>query len=313
MDRFTACFAELEDPRESNARHRLPEILIIAFCAMLCGAEDCCDMALFGRAKHAFLRQFLRLPHGIPSHDTFSRIFRLLDPAQFQARFLRFMQQFAAAASGVVAIDGKTLRRSFDRASKSSPLHLVSAWAADARLVLGQVATAEKSNEITAVPVLLEMLSLKGCIVTVDALNCQRTTAAKVLERGGDYVLALKGNQGTLHTDVSLYLDDPVHAPMLARSVEVDGDHGRIETREAFITADVGWLQERHAWPGLATIGKVVRTRENNGKTSHETAYYLMSAKLSAERFGQVVRTHWSVENSLHWVLHGKRIGGGRG
>jgi len=303
MDRFTACFAELDDPRDSNARHNLTEILVIAFCAMLCGAEDCSDMARFGRAKESFLRQFLRLPHGIPSHDTFSRLFRLLDPAQFQACFLRFMQQFAAVASGVVAIDGKTLRRSFDRASKTSPLHLVSAWAADARLVLGQVATAEKSNEITAVPVLLEMLSLQGCIVTVDALNCQRATAAKVLERGGDYVLALKGNQGTLHEDVSLYLDDPAVEPRLQRCRTVDGDHGRIETREALVCSDIGWLQQRHAWPGLAAIGKVVRTRESNGKTSRETAYYLLSATLSAERFAQVVRTHWSIENSLHWVL----------
>lgn len=303
MERFTACFADLKDPRDSNARHDLNEVLIIAFCAMLCGAEDCSDMALFGRAKETFLRQFLRLPHGIPSHDTFSRVFRLLDPAQFQACFPRFMQQFAAAASGVVAIDGKTLRRSFDRASKTSPLHLVSAWAADARLMLGQVATAEKSNEITAVPVLLEMLSLKGCIVTVDALNRQRATAAKVLERGGDYVLALKGNQGTLHADVSLYLDDPAIAPMLEQCGTVDGDHGRIETRAAFVCADIDWLRERHAWPGLAAIGKVMRTREHNGKTSRETAYYLLSTKLSAERFAEVARTHWSIENSLHWVL----------
>src|SRR3954452_12960200 len=169
MDRFIACFAELEDPRDSNARHDLTEVLLIAFCAMLCGAEDCCDMALCGRAKESFLRQFLRPPHGIPSHDTFSRLFRLLDPVQLQACFLRFTQQFSAAASGVVEINGKTLRRSFDRASKTSPLHLVSAWAADARLVLGQRTTAEKSNEITAVPVLLAMLALKGCIVTVDA------------------------------------------------------------------------------------------------------------------------------------------------
>lgn len=214
MERFTACFADLEDPHESNARHLLAEILIIAFRATLCSAEDCCDMALFGRAK----QDFLRLPHGIPSQDTFSRVFRLLDPGQFQACFLRFMQQFAAAASGVVAIDGKTLRRSFDRASKTSPLHLVSAWAADARLVLGQVATAEKSNEITAVPVLLEMLALKGCIVTVDALNCQRATANKVLERGGDYVLALKANQATLHADVRLYFDDPAIDPKLGQN-----------------------------------------------------------------------------------------------
>jgi hypothetical protein len=160
MEEFAACFAELDDPRGDNARHDLLEILTIAFCTVLCGGEDCSDMALFGRAKEPFLRQFLQLRHGIPSHDTFSRVFRLLDPAKFQSCFLQFMECFAEAAQGVIAIDGKTLRRSFDRAADRSPLHLVSAWAAGSRLVLAQVATDDKSNEITAVPKLLEMLSL---------------------------------------------------------------------------------------------------------------------------------------------------------
>ncbi len=303
MERFTACFAELEDPREDNARHNLHEILVIALCAMLCGAEDCSDMALFGRAKEPFLRQFLRLSHGIPSHDTFSRVFRLLDPAQFHACFLRFMEDFATAARGVIAIDGKALRRSFDRAAQKSPLHLVSAWSVGCRLLLGQVATEEKSNEITAVPKLLEMISLKGAIVTADALNCQRTIAAKVVEKGGDYVLALKGNQSTLFEDVRLYLDDPAHASALSASEPaVDGEHGRIETRQAFVCTNINWLRD-HGWPGLAAIGKVTRNREINGATSQETAYYLLSAALPAARFGQVVRAHWGIENSLHWVL----------
>ena len=302
MDRFAACFAELDDPREANARHDLHEILVIALCAVLCGGEDCSDMAVFGRAKAPFLRQFLRLRHGIPSHDTFSRVFRLLDPAQFHACFLRFMQDFAAA-QGVIAIDGKTLRRSFDKAAKRSPLHLVSAWAAGCRLVLGQVATDSKSNEITAVPKLLAMLSLRGTIVTADALNCQRTIAAQVVAQGGDYVLALKGNQGSLHEDVRLYLDDPAHAPKLATHRAVDGDHGRIETRDAGIGSDIGWLQERHQWPGLGAIGKVCREREINGVSSRETAYYLLSTPLTPARFGAVVRAHWGIENSLHWVL----------
>lgn len=303
MERFAACFAELDDPREANARHDLHEILVIGLCTMLCGGEDCSDMAVFGRAKAAFLRQFLRLRHGVPSHDTFSRVFRLLDPAQFHACFLRFMQDFATAAQGVIAIDGKTLRRSFDTAGKKSPLHLVSAWAAGCRLVLGQVATDAKSNEITAVPKLLEMLSLKGVIVTADALNCQRAIAAQVVEQGGDYVLALKGNQGTLHQDVRLYLDDPAHAPALTSSREVEGDHGRIETRDAFVCTNIDWLQEQHQWPGLTAIGKVSRLREINGTISHETAYYLLSTALSPTQFGEVVRAHWGIENSLHWVL----------
>jgi len=303
MERFFACFEELEDPREDNARHDLQELLLIALCAMLCGAEDCSDMAVFGRAKEAFLRRFLRLRHGIPSHDTFRRVFRLLDPAQFHACFLRFMQDFAQAAQGVIAIDGKTLRRSFDRATQKSPLHLVSAWAAGSRLLLGQIATDEKSNEITAVPKLLEMLSLKGTIVTADALNCQRTIAAKVVEKGGDYVLALKGNQGTLLEDVRLYLDDPAHASVLSiGKPEVEGDHGRIETRQAFVRTKVDWLAE-HDWPGLAAVGKVMRTREVKGVVSQETAYYLLSSALLPARFGEVARGHWGIENSLHWVL----------
>jgi predicted transposase YbfD/YdcC len=303
MEKFAACFAELDDPRGDNARHDLLEILMIAFCTVLCGGEDCSDMALFGRAKEPFLRQFLQLRHGIPSHDTFSRVFRLLDPAKFQACFLHFMEGFAEAAQGVIAIDGKTLRRSFDRAAARSPLHLVSAWAAGSRLVLAQVATDDKSNEITAVPKLLEMLSLNRAIVTADALNCQRAIAEQVVQQGGDYVLALKGNQGTLHDDVQLFLDDPAHAPELSVSRAIDGDHGRIEMRESSLCTKIDWLQKQHHWPGLAAIGKVARTREINGKTSNETAYFLLSAPLPAAQFGEVVRAHWGIENSLHWVL----------
>jgi predicted transposase YbfD/YdcC len=302
LDSFATCFEQLDDPRANNARHPLPELLLIAFCAVLCGGDDYSDMEEFGHAKQDYFRQFLHLPHGIPSHDTFARLFRLLDPAQFHACFLTFMQRFAKSLEGVVAIDGKTLRRSFDRASAQSPLHLVSAWAADQRLVLGQVAVDGKSNEITAVPKLLELLSLNGTIVTADAMHCQRTVSAQVLAQGGDYVLALKANQGTLHEDVRHLLED---SPSLAvtRHTEVDKGHGRIETRTSVVSEEIGWLQQEHAWPGLAAIGKVMRTREINAETSTETAYYLLSTPLSAERFGQVVRQHWTIENSLHWVL----------
>jgi predicted transposase YbfD/YdcC len=303
VDEFAEVFGELEDPRTGNARrHLLLEILLIALCAVLSGGEDCTDMALFGRAKEPLLRQFLRLPSGIPSHDTFSRVFRLLDPAQFHACFLRFMRRFAEAARGVVAVDGKTLRRSFDRAAEASPLHLVSAWAVEQRLVLGQLAVGGKSNEITAVPELLALLSLEGTIVTADALNCQRHIAETVLARGGDYVLALKGNQGTLHADVSLFLDDP-RRPREASHTTVDGGHGRIETRTSLVSADIAWLQESHRWPGLAAIGKVVRIREVAAETSTEVAYYLLSTPLCAERLAEVARAHWGIENGLHWVL----------
>src|SRR3954468_9907641 len=200
MEEFVACFAEIVDPRQDNARHDLHELLMIALCTLLSGGEDCSDMALFGEIKAPYLRQFLRLRHGPPSHDTFSRVFRLLDPKGFEACFTRFMQRFAETLRGVVSVDGKTLRRSFDRVAGKSPLHMVHAWSAEQRLLLGQVAVDGKSNEITAVPKLLELLSLKGCTVTADALNCQRVIAAKVVEQGGDYVLALKGNQGACTT-----------------------------------------------------------------------------------------------------------------
>ena len=183
-----------------------------------------------------------------------------------------------------------------------SPLHMVHAWSAEQRLLLGQVAVDGKSNEITAVPKLLELLSLKGRIVTADALNCQRVIAAQVVEQGGDYVLALKGNQGSLHDDVRCFFDDPACTAEIGHTT-VDGDHGRIETRTSLVSTDIAWLQERHAWPGLAAIGRVLRTRETSAKVSTETAYYLLSTPLSAERFGGVARAHWGVENSLHWVL----------
>jgi predicted transposase YbfD/YdcC len=302
MEDLEDVFEEIEDPRSGNAkRHLLHEVLIIALCTLLCGGETCADMAAFGRAKEAFLRQFLTLPHGIPSHDTFSRIFRLLDPIRFQAWFIAFMQRFAQACQGVVAIDGKTLRRSFDRASAASPLHLVSAWAADARLCLGQVAVDDKSNEIVAVPKLLELLSLAGCIITTDAMSCQRKIAQQIIDQDADYVLALKGNQGTLADDVRRFLDDP-QTP-LASATDTDKGHGRIETRTAALTSDIAWLQESHAWPGLKAVGKITASREINGKTTVETRCYLLSETFAPERLNAIVRSHWGIENSLHWVL----------
>lgn len=302
MEDYEEFFEELEDPRTGNAkRHLLHEVLMIALLTVLCGGETCADMALFGRAKREFLQQFLTLPHGIPSHDTFSRIFRLLDPVLFHAWFIGFMKHFADACQGVVAIDGKTMRRSFDRAAQASPLHLVSAWAADARLCLGQLAVGDKSNEIVAVPKLLELLSLEGRVVTADAMSCQRKIAQKIIDQGADYVLALKSNQETLHDDVRRFLDDP--KTPLTRATDTDKGHGRIETRTAALTTDITWLQESHRWPGLKAIGKITASREIDGKTSVETRCYLLSSALPPERFNAVVRSHWGIENGLHWVL----------
>jgi predicted transposase YbfD/YdcC len=303
MERFRACFAEIEDPRTGNAqRHELDEIIMIALLATLCGAETCVDMALFGRAKEPLLKRFLRLPGGTPSHDTFSRVFRRLDPAAFEACFARYLAALSARIEGVVAIDGKTARRSFDRQMGRAPLHLVSAWACEQRLVLGQLRVAGKSNEIPAVPELLALLALEGCIVTADAMHCQKGTAEAILARGADYVLALKANHPALFEDVRLLIDDP-QAPPGDLATTTDGDHGRIETRHAAIVHDVAWLAEAHGFPGLKAIGKVTATREKDGRATTATRYYLLSRPLPAARLLEVVRAHWHIENRLHWVL----------
>jgi len=303
LEQFSSCWEGLEDPRNGNAGlYDFYELLMIALCAVLCGGQGAVDMALFAEAKEPFLRGFLKLKNGVPSHDTFSRLFRNLDPDQFRASFQQFMAQFSSQCQGVIAIDGKVLRRSFDRASGKSALHMVSAWGCEQRLVLAQIATDVKSNEITAVPKLLEMLALKGTIVTTDALNCQRTIAQQIVDQEGDYALALKGNQGKLHEDVVLLLDDP-ECKAVSSTPVVEADHGRIETRTATVSTEIDWLQQQHQWPGLQAIGKVVRVRETAEKISTETAYYLLSAALTPERFNEVVRQHWGVENRLHWRL----------
>jgi predicted transposase YbfD/YdcC len=307
MERVRACFEDLVDPRSGNAqRHDLLEILLIALAATLCGAETCVDIALFGQAKEPFLRRFLRLEGGIPSHDTFSRLFRLLDPDAFEASFGRFVAAFAAQArtarGGVVAVDGKSVRRSFDRQDGRRPLHLVNAWAVEQRLVLGQRRVADGGNEIGALAELLALLDLDGRLVTADAMHCQKATAQAILDRGGHYCLALKANQPALHDDVRLWLDDPA-TPVDDVHQTVDGDHGRIETRRARVVHDVAWLAERHRFPGLAAVGEIAATREVAGKTTTATRTYLLSTRLDAARFAQVVRSHWHVENRLHWVL----------
>ena len=306
MGEMAELFDGLTDPRRGNGQqHSLHDIMVIALCTLLCGGETCTDMALFGQAKREFLGSFLKLGNGIPSHDTFSRVFRLLNPEAFHTWFVGFMEQFAQAGpeagQGVVALDGKTLRRSYDRAEGNSPLHLVSAWATEQRLSLGQLAVDGKSNEITAVPKLLELLSVAGTVVTADAMHCQRQVAQQVVEQSADYVLALKGNQGTLNEDVRLFLDDP--ATVLAYASQVNKGHGRVETRRAYVSGDVAWLQERHHWPGLQAVGKVTASRHREGQTSVESRYYLLSQAFPPERFNDIVRSHWGIENRLHWSL----------
>ena len=224
-----------------------------------------------------------------------------LDPEAFQGWFPGFMEQFAAGCQGVVAVDGKTLRRSYGRAEGRPALHLVSAWAEARRLVLGQLAVDDKSNEITAVPTLLEMLTLRGTVVTADAMHCQRQIAQQVIDQDGDYALALKGNQGALHDGAPLFLDGP--ATPVAQATQVNKGHGRIETRMAGVSDGVAWLQEGHDWPGLQAVGKVTANRRKDGGTSEETRYCLLSQAFPPEQFNDIVRSHWGIENRLHWVL----------
>lgn len=301
--------ATLTDPRaESLTEHRLLDILMIAVCCLLCGGQSFTHMEQFGHAKRAWLGTFLELPNGIPSHDTFRRVFLLLAPQSFAEVFLRWTQSLRRAVGAeVVALDGKTLRRSFDRVSGRGPLHLVSAWAATNRLVLGQLATAEKSNEITAVPELLRTLELAGCIVTADALNCQKNTAKEISEADADYVLALKGNHGTAHAEVQSFLEDARHrsfAGVAHDFVEtVDKDHGRLEIRRYWISDQIGWFADRAHWEKLRTVAMVEAERHVAGQVSVERRFYLCSLPPDAKLLAHAVRSHWGIENQLHWVL----------
>ena len=302
MNTISHFFSGITEPREPNKRHKLIDIITIALCAVICGADTWEDIEEFGHTKKDWFERFLELPHGIPAHDTFARVFSIIDPKEFQQAFLRWVEAIQAVTKGIVAIDGKTLRRS--RTKDTSPLHLVSAWAYENRMVLGQVKTKEKSNEITAIPELLEVLALEGCIVAIDAMGCQKTIAETIIKKKADYVLGLKGNQGSLHDEVKLYFEDTGFMDYPYDYYEtVDGDHGRIETRRYWATSHIDWLSEKASWKNLSTIVMVQRERILEGKTSSETSYYITSLKSEAKTIARAVRGHWGIENSLHWVL----------
>jgi len=296
MEVFSSCFSEVGDPRAGNARHDLLELVFVALAAVLCGAEDCTDMAMFARSKLDVLRQIVKLDHGPPSHDTFSRVFRLIEPEPFEDAFARFTAAFAGALKGVVAIDGKALRGAYERGRKATPLHLVNVWAAEARLVIGQ-RLAPGRNEVLGAQHALALLKLEGCIVTADALHCRADTAQAILDTGADYALALKANQPRLLARAQALIEaagdaeEAVHGPVRA--------HDRVEGRTALVVA-----AKDMDFPGLAAVARVETHRKVAGEPEPVIVrWFLLSAQLPPERVLQVARAHWTIENQLHWVL----------
>ena len=305
---FLNHFKDLPDPRQlGKVIYPLDEVLLLCLLAVLAGAEAFVDIARFGEKKIDLLRRFRSFRDGTPSHDQLGDIFATLDADKFQRCFVSWVASLTGAAAEVIAVDGKTVRRSYQKKGAKAPIHMVSAFAARQRLVLGQVKVAEKSNEIVAIPALLDMLVIEGAIVSIDAMGCQRHIAEQIVDKKADYVLALKGNQGTLREDVELFAAEQqangFKDTHVSRDQTVDGDHGRIETRTYTVFHDVDWLQERHDWPGLKAVVMVESTRELVDKVERETRFYLTSLVWLAHQIGPVIRSHWAIENSLHWVM----------
>jgi predicted transposase YbfD/YdcC len=303
-------FESLEDPRtEYLIEHRLIDIIGITICAVICGANSWVEIEEYGVSKLEWLKEFLELPHGIPSHDTISRLFAQLNPEQLQSCFLSWVKTIAKLTQGeVIAIDGKTVRHSYDQGKNKGAIHMVSAWASQNRLVLGQVKVDAKSNEITAIPNLLKVLELEGCIVTIDAMGTQKEIAQLITEGGGDYVLSLKGNQGNIYQDVQQLFDwasktNFENIPHEAYQT-INKGHGRIEIRRYWLLESVEHLVDSHLWSGLKRVGLIESERKILGKPpTFERRYYLLSLDGGVERFAQASRSHWGIENQLHWCL----------
>jgi len=303
---FLDHFKDLPDPRQrGKVIYPLDEVLLLSLLAVLAGAESFVEIERFGAKKLDLVRRFRPFADGTPSHDQLGDIFATLDADAFSRCFVAWVSTLTGAPAEVIAIDGKTGRRSFRKKGQAA-LHMVSAFATRQRLVLGQVKVADKANEIVAIPKLLDLLAIEGAIVTIDAMGCQRDIAQTILDKKADYVLALKGNQGTLREDVELFAAEQKAKDFkdaaVSRHTEVDGDHGRIETRTTTVIHDIAWLQD-HQWPGLTSVVMIESTRETDAKSEQETRFYITSLELPAERIGPIVRSHWAIENSLHWVM----------
>lgn len=299
--------SEIEDPRiERTKFHNLTDIFAIAICAAICGCEHWTEIEEFGNIKKKWFKKFLELPNGIPSHDTIGRVFAAIDTKIFSEKFSNWTHCVKETLTDeIIAIDGKTLRRSFNKAANKAAIHMVNAWSSQNHMILGQLKTEEKSNEITAVPELLEWLDVKGCIVTLDAMHCQKKTVNKIAEKGGNYVIALKGNQGEFHQDVVDFFESSVANDYPVKTVKtVEKNHGRIETRKVICCSELDWLNNKEKWKNLETIVCVNSTRKIGDKISNENRYYITSLPVeNIEKIAESIRKHWEVENKLHWVL----------
>ena len=293
-------FSDVSDPRSNrNQRHPFLTLVGTTLCAGLSGIDSFSGIADFTESHLDGLSDYFDFPHGCPSHDTYQRFWDAISPDSFLNAFESFTQSLEKLASDIISIDGKTIRNS----GKNSAHHVVSAWCESNQLILAQEKVDVKSNEITAIPKLLKLLDLSGCIVTIDAMGAQRKICDQIITQGGDYQISLKGNQGSLLDDIKTFLKDPIVSNSLLVSEENDKGHGRIEQRTAFVTDDIDWLQEHHQWPGLKSIGMVISKVERAGKETQETRFYISSLPADARKFNQIARAHWGIENKLHWRL----------
>ena len=305
---FLSHFDGIDDPRQAaKIVYPLEEIFLLVLCAVISGAQGWVSIALYGRKKLDLLRRFLPFEDGAPSHDQLGILFSRFDMEQFQGCFMNWIAGLHDTLEGVIAIDGKTLRRSFDTASNKAAIHMISAWACEQKLVLGQRKVDDKSNEITAIPELLALLTIKGAIVTIDAMGCQRKICQQIIDQEADYVIGLKGNQGSLREDVERFFDEHcergIGGNFIKQSQTVDGDHGRIETRSYTVCSDTGWLKDRHHWPGLKAVIMIEYKRETRGDVKTVRQFYIASLDAEPEKMSKYIRNHWQIENSLHWVM----------